>query len=698
MRTITKRLGAIALTLAACLPMLLSCNENITVENPSEEGQFNISFGLDEFKTRSAIGTDSQLDGFETTYKDVTIFQFLVDGSSTSLEKAYYTALNGSKTVTVSGTNNATYRFYALLNCGDLSSELSVGDSDSNMKDITVSWPLSSRSLANGIPAVSGPVDKTLTGSLSFTLPCTRLASCWDFKVTTDQMTHGSFTVKSLKLCQSPNENKPYNGNNFFKNTQTSSVEDGDYASSANLTTLNAGNAVRFYTLENYCGTIITNTSKDPWKKVPTSANGVGAYLPTYIEMTGTYTDNSGDLTSEHTYRMYLGENNYDNFNVARGTKYTLTLNLTEDPLTAEFGNSGSWKVEVDETDNRNFQFTESNVIIDSSNNPYTVSVTGDDPDYGITYVLTTISSSATGYSASNPDIWNEKASFNPSTMQFIAGESTKSYGGRLQAWYWDGKLADEMVFIYRPSTATVTVTNDPLGIEIYESNRGFSTRYGVDYFQMYFNIRYNYTVDDNGELQSEKAEIGTHYKVVNAAITGNATNPNQFNATYEISSMTVSLTEWNVLSMKDIPTSDSDRAYLHLWIETVAGTVTTNKELRHYIIQLDTWDSVYTSARTFNWSNAVSNGTVPLTTSPTVYKGGSTPDTDRYFLITTSNIAAVNKVIGYKNSFVSGDTVNFEINHTGTNITTGSKGTVYLLNSNGIQMRTWTMTIGSGH
>jgi hypothetical protein len=467
MRTITKRLGAIALTLAACLPMLLSCNEN-PVDLPAQEGQFTINFGTGEFGTRSAVGTASQLASFETTYKDVTIFQFLVDGEETALTDACYKALNGSRTVTVSGEIGKTYRFYALLNSGDHSADLSAGDSEDKLDGVSISWPLSSRNISNGIPAASGSVDATLAASgTSFTIPCTLLASCWDFKVADDDMNHGSFKVTSLQLRQSPTACSPFIGPNRFTSSESSSVADGDYASSSDLSTLNSGKAVRFYTLENACGTLISNPTMDPWLKVPDSGDGISDCLPTYIEVKGTYTDDSGDLTSENTYRMYLGENNYDNFNVMRGTNYTLTLNLTEEPLNPEYEKSGNWKVETGLTDNRNFQFSPDYHQFESTGT-YAIIVTGDDPSYGITYTLEEDSNSAVAHGY-------DRVGFDQESMTVSANLDglTSAWGTgiiHLYAWYWDGVLADEFRIVLHPQSQSsdepdpVTDGHNPYG------------------------------------------------------------------------------------------------------------------------------------------------------------------------------------------------------------------------------------------
>ena len=60
-------------------------------------------------------------------------------------------------------------------------------------------------------------------------------------------------------------------------------MADGDRATDSDLTALEGGSSVRFYTLENACGRALDNPAADPKLKVPQSGTSVGGYLPTYI-------------------------------------------------------------------------------------------------------------------------------------------------------------------------------------------------------------------------------------------------------------------------------------------------------------------------------------------------------------------------------------------------------------------------------
>ena len=126
--------------------------------------------------------------------------------------------------------------------------------------------------------------------------------------------------------------------------------------------------------------------------------------------MTGTYTDLSGGLVSENTYRMYLGDNNYDSFDVLRGTRYTLTLNLTDEGGFVD----DYWKLEPDVTDSRTFRFDRREYTVEG-NSSTVVGVVGSSPYHGITYSL---------------DASLSQVSFDKSSMKLSQGKATAKRSG----------------------------------------------------------------------------------------------------------------------------------------------------------------------------------------------------------------------------------------------------------------------------
>ncbi len=437
-----KNMKAKEIIMLAAIPLMVSCARQ-ELSQPEEGKTVCVEVGVgfcDALSTRSSVGSASSLDSFESVMRDITVFQFEKAGGSYLLSDSYYADLSGASSLKVSGLSGRGYRFYGLLNCGDRRSSLSSGAAESALQSLSVDWPVGSWSLSGGMPMSCGPVDATLSSGSSLSLNFSRLPSRLDFKINQD-FSHGSFEIESLRLRQSPTVTSPFAASNAFTTSQSSLVSDGDRASASDLSLLAGGSPVRYYSLENACGKLISNSSSNHKLKVPDSGTSVGGYLPTYLELTGTYTDLSGGLVSANTYRMFLGENATDNFDVARGTRYTLTLNLSDEGGFLE----DYWKIEPDVTDSRTFRFGSSTYYI-PENGSAPVSVTGNSSHYGITYSL---SSSLTG------------VAFNSSTLTLSQGSYTSQRNGTLTARYWDGRIADRCTVVARAKAVDVS----PIGM-----------------------------------------------------------------------------------------------------------------------------------------------------------------------------------------------------------------------------------------
>lgn len=374
-------------------------------------------------ETRSHVGDGEALDRFESAAMTLTVFQFArtADGSR-RLEGVFHSDLSAGEPATVSGVSGREYRYYALLNCGDLSSSLERGTPEEEVLELAVSCPVQAMTEEGGMPMACGPVDAALSSGSPLSLRFTRLPARFDFRLE-KELGHGTFVPKSLRIRQSPTVTLPFATSNAMTEEMAAKVADGDWASASDLEALSNGGTVRYYTLENACGRPLDNPSEDPRLKVPETGNSVGGYLPTYLELTGTYTDLSGGLKSENTYRMYLGENSYDSFDVLRGTRYSLTLSIGDEGGFLE----GYWKLEPDVTDSRSFRFSSREYRVDGGSSTV-VGVTGDSPHYGITYSL---------------DGALSGVSFDPSTMRLSQGKAGESRTGTLTAYYWDGRMAD---------------------------------------------------------------------------------------------------------------------------------------------------------------------------------------------------------------------------------------------------------------
>ena len=303
------------------------------------------SVGKPDDGTKSSIVSDSDSYAFERNLKNVTVFQF----RNGILYNSYYaTGSGGTIYIDVKGNTGESYVFYALGNCGDLTESYAQGTSLQEFltgMEIRYANPVSGIA-SGGIPMFCGGstssdglwdgVPATFTEGNSFALTFIRLTARFNFALDISSLRYGTFTPTSLELAQSPKCVVP-----FMESSAPSSASDftsGDHSSAEDLSTLSSGVSVPFYVLENARGTLLPENS-DPWQKVPSSIPSESGKC-TYLELTGTYTDKSGGLTAEHTYRMYLGADNRTNFDIYRNYEYTLTLTLSDDGFLRS-----SWKM-----------------------------------------------------------------------------------------------------------------------------------------------------------------------------------------------------------------------------------------------------------------------------------------------------------------------------------------------------------------
>lgn len=433
MRHIATRLGLPQL-LPAVLLLLAACRQEYEREPSPERVTSGIDIIIDgEYRTRSAAGDESSLDAFESTVNDITVYQFGQTGSGGwTLCSSLYCDMSAGKAPAVSGLSGRTYQFYALANCGDMTTALAEGADESEMAALSVTCDPSTLSADGGLPMACGPEEAEIIPGSALRLTLGRLHARYDLTLV-KRFTHGDFVPGSLTLRQSPTVTTAF-GTDGFTTERSGDLTDGDHATPGDLARLAAGSPVRFYTLENACGTLLDNPSGDPSLKVPDTGTAVGGFLPTYIELTGTYTDSSGELVCENTYRMYLGGNNCDNFDVRRGTRYALTLTLTDEGGFLD----DYWKIEPVVTDNRSFRFLSSTYVIPSGGSVL-VGVSGDDPDYGIRYTL---------------DGALDGVTFDPATMTLSQTGGLNERRGQLTARYWDGRLADRCTVVARKTDA----------------------------------------------------------------------------------------------------------------------------------------------------------------------------------------------------------------------------------------------------
>lgn len=176
------------------------------------------------------------------------------------------------------------------------------------------------------------------TGASEMQMDLERLASRISFSV--DASLLSGLEVKSVRLRQCALEMEIFPPSGFSRVTGAAQAGDCDMASSQDISDVNSGKAVCFYTLENCQGSLLPE-NRDPWDKSP-DALGEKAGLCTYIEVECSFAPGHV-LEGDVTYRFYPGEDNTSNFDIRRNRNLHVTLCPTGDGLKGI-----SWKVEAD--------------------------------------------------------------------------------------------------------------------------------------------------------------------------------------------------------------------------------------------------------------------------------------------------------------------------------------------------------------
>ncbi len=255
------------------------------------------------------------------TKEDGSVFDVLYSDSSSELG---FTGNVGSR-----------YHIWAAANLGEKVDVHDLQDFTAGTRSITKAGIA-----AFGIPMFNGPDGQEILltdDSGAVTVFLTRMLARVDLKVDTRLLKMQSqFNVKSVSIYNAINTYSPFTPS--VRQEHRGRVEyTFDSASSSDVSILNRGGTISLYAFENMQGTLLPGNT-DPWKKVPSSLGDAGDYC-SYLEVDCSYG------YDDVTYRMYLGKDATENFDVERNTVYRVTLMPTEKEIRGE---RGSWKVEVE--------------------------------------------------------------------------------------------------------------------------------------------------------------------------------------------------------------------------------------------------------------------------------------------------------------------------------------------------------------
>ena len=328
------------------------------------------------------VQTKSQFAGSDNAVLNWTLFIFDSEGTRVG---TYYKDLTspeaGDGKIKVKVKIDETYYYYAIANVGDLTGSAPATKAACN--DLVVTLSAGNSSIAANMDALpaAGTAERCFTrteyesnrNGLAIEIPLTRLVGRYDIAInkagdggSIPGLHDWDFTVSALEL-KGVNTVKPFKDNSTGSNNETIN----DKATSSDITSINAGNAISVYPLENVVNLPSGTTVSSLWEKVPST---VGSSLfPSYVEIRGVATlqDGSG-LQKDVTYHFYLGQNNTDDFKVIRNQTHQLVLYLTDESIWND--EPGRWKIEVGPfDDNRVLRFTRNLTEPTSASSPVRV-------------------------------------------------------------------------------------------------------------------------------------------------------------------------------------------------------------------------------------------------------------------------------------------------------------------------------------
>lgn len=304
------------LTAALALAVGMACE-------PLEQRAPVNSDGADERVSvcvRVAGHTKSSLNLSETAVNSLNVYAYR-DGL---LAWESYAAEDEVELILV---KNASYRLYALANCG----EVHAPASETELGNVSVAPSQMVMCFREGLTFSAG------AASSSIELPLTRLLARYTL-VLDKSLENCDYQITSMAVRQQAAAVRP-----FASASAAVSTADGDSATAADLSALNSGSPAVFYIPENCQGVLLPGNT-DPWLKVPSSLPAAKRNLCTYLHVEGTWT--TSGASADLSLNLMLGADNCTDFNVTRNTSVTITLSLSDSGTLRS-----SWKTDMDNFD-----------------------------------------------------------------------------------------------------------------------------------------------------------------------------------------------------------------------------------------------------------------------------------------------------------------------------------------------------------
>lgn len=310
------------------IALLSSCVVLSCVEEPWEDSQQSDLISV-KFDFRLSDVVRSSINPDECKISNFNVFVYdrglLVDN--------YYSTCDGAASMSLNA--GTKFNVYVIANVGYVEPFRKEAELRNRCK-LSISCPAD---IQDSLP-LCGFLNDIIVNKTDqrFCVVLERLVSKILFSV--DKTALKGLEVCSVRLCQSSVVVSPFVPGGSAASS-SSDVADGDYCTDLDLELLNSGGSVAFYALEN-CQGVLLSGNGDPWKKIPSELDE-RAELCTYMEVKCRF-NGMGLCDGEVIYRLYLGQDNCQDFNLLRNTVLGVSLCLTFDGLK----DSVTWRVDAD--------------------------------------------------------------------------------------------------------------------------------------------------------------------------------------------------------------------------------------------------------------------------------------------------------------------------------------------------------------
>lgn len=303
-------------------------------------------------------GTKSTFAGNENYIKTVQVLVY--DAAGNYYSGRYFSDYpSGMK---FSLRDDGTYTFLLLCNCPEIpEASIPATLTAARTYDVNISSKVVAYGLyPDGLP-MAGEDSFSVTDDMSYTFNVRRMVSKWSIRYANPDADEFAFSVSSVKLKNCPVDFQPWTDwAHGSWSSPVSACVDGDWAIPADLAamsgdlTLDGTNYAYFYVLENCQGVQAGIT--DYSQRNPDNITGGIADKCTYAEVAL----NCSELSDWHratgsesalgdvVYRVYLGRNDTNDFNIYRNTSNTLLIsdNAGSVAFDIEYGSNDTWQAE----------------------------------------------------------------------------------------------------------------------------------------------------------------------------------------------------------------------------------------------------------------------------------------------------------------------------------------------------------------